>query len=310
MRPPWRGARAAAAVAAAALAVLTVACQPEKTPTTPTTAAPTTSSATVAPHPLAPDSGFIAFGDAGEVTLPYQQQVADQMRAWVSAGHRVDALVEAGDDVYPSGSPAQFAAALDTPYAGLRSPTRPLWVALGNHDILGGNAGADQLTYLGLPVLPYAKTLTGVQILFLDANHPDVAQRDWLEARLSEAGPKLRVVVFHQPAYSCGTTHGSTQAVKDNWVPTLEAHHVALVLNGHEHLYERFKSAGDVTYVVTGGGGAALYPVGSCGAVGLSEQHREARHHFVGIEITGSTLTLTAVARTGEVLDTATIRRP
>ena len=309
MRPPWRASRGTAVIAAAALVLLAAACQSATTTPT-TTAPPTTSSATVAPHPLAPDSGFIAFGDAGEVTLPYQQQVADQMLAWVSAGHRVDALVEAGDDVYPSGAPARFPAALDTPYAGLRSPTRPLWVALGNHDILGGNAGADQLTYLGLPVLPYAKTLTGVQILFLDANHPDVDQRDWLEARLSEAGPKLRVVVFHQPAYSCGTTHGSTQAVKDNWVPTLEAHHVALVLNGHEHLYERFKSAGDVTYVVTGGGGAALYPVGSCGAVGLSEQHREARHHFVGIEITGTTLTLTAVARTGEVLDTATIRRP
>jgi len=261
----------------------------------------------VTPNTTLADSGFIAFGDAG-VCDATQGQVADQMRNWVSAGHRADALVEAGDDVYPDGAPSLFTNALDAPYAGLRGPSRPLWVALGNHDILGGNAGADQLAYLGLPALPYAKTLTGVQLLFLDANHPDVAQKNWLESTLSAPGPALRVVVFHQPAYSCAT-HGSTAAVDSNWVPTLEAHRVALVINGHDHYYERCKSVNDVTYVVTGGGGAAVYPRQStCTGVPPSQATAD-RHHFVGIEITGSTLTLTAVARTGETLDTATITR-
>ena len=80
-----------------------------------------------------------------------QLEVADQMRTWVSAGHRVDALVEAGDDVYPDGNPSLFTNALDAPYAGLRGPSRPLWVALGNHDILGGNAGADHSPTSGCP---------------------------------------------------------------------------------------------------------------------------------------------------------------
>jgi hypothetical protein len=304
MRPTWCPRGAVTTVTTVTLALFAFSCAPQTTRTDEST------STTVATTPSGPvaDSGFIAFGDAGMGDAT-QGQVADQMRTWVSAGHRVDALVEAGDDVYPDGNPSLFASALDTPYAGLRGPTRPLWVALGNHDILGGNAGADQLAYLGLPALPYAKTLTGVQLLFLDANHPDIAQRDWLEARLSEAGPKLRVVVFHQPAYSCGTTHGSTPAVDATWVPTLEAHHVALVINGHEHFYERFKSANDVTYVVTGGGGAAIYARGSCPSGVPPTQAAAARHHFVGIEITGSTLTLTAVARTGETLDTATITR-
>ena len=76
-----------------------------------------------------------------------------------------------------------------------------------------GNAGADQLAYLGLPSLPYAKTLPGVQLLVLDAKNPDVAQKHQLATQLSAPGPAVRVVVFHQPAYSCGTTHGSTPAV-------------------------------------------------------------------------------------------------
>src|SRR4029453_8720565 len=99
------------------------------------------------------------------------------------------------------------------------------------HDIAGGY-GAQQLAYLGLPALPYAKTLPGVQLLFLDANSPDATQAQWLDDRLSEPGPDFRVVVFHQPAYSCAL-HGSTPAVDSTWVPILESHHVALVINGH-----------------------------------------------------------------------------
>jgi acid phosphatase len=300
MRPPWRAVRAAAAVAASALALLAVACQPSAPAPEPT---PTTTSATQ-PSPV--DAGFIAFGDAGTADAT-QQQVADQMRTWVAAGHRVDALVQAGDDVYPDGDPARFAGALDTPYAGLRGPTRPLWVALGNHDVQAGH-GAEQLAYLGLPALPYAKTLVGVQLLFLDANNPDSAQAQWLDARLSEPGPALRVVVFHQPAYACAS-HGSTPAVDTTWVPILEAHRVALVINGHDHYYERFTSANDVTYVVTGGGGATLHArQPTCTGVPASRA-TATRHHFVGIEISGSTLSLTTKARTGEVLDTATITR-
>ena len=246
----------------------------------------------------------MAFGDFGGGRA--QQAVADQMTTWAQT-HRVDALVTTGDNVYQVGDPRLFDDYLDEPYATLRR-TRPMWVTLGNHDIYSGH-GDDQLRYLSLPELPYAKTLPGVQILFLDGNRPDVAQRDWLEARLTEAGPALRVVVFHQSAYSCAE-HGSTPAIDRRWVPVFEGHRVALVLNGHDHLYERYLSSSGVTYVVTGGGGQGLYePTGSCTGV-PPELASASRHHFVGIEIRGTTLTLTAVARNGTVIDTATITRP
>jgi 3',5'-cyclic AMP phosphodiesterase CpdA len=290
--------------------VVAAACAPVTAPRTsaPPSADTATTTTTVAtfPAPVAgATAGFIAFGDAG-VADANQAAVATRMRQWVTEGHRADALVEAGDDVYPDGDPARFAAALDQPYASLRA-TRPLWVALGNHDVQAGH-GDEQLAYLGLPALPYAKTLPDVQLLFLDANRPDAAQALWLDARLSEPGPSLRVVVFHQPAYSCAT-HGSTAAVDSEWVPVLEAHQVALVVNGHDHYYERFRSANDVTYVVSGGGGAALYArQPSC--TGVPPSHATASaHHFVGIEVRGSTLTLTAVADAGTVIDRTTITR-
>jgi 3',5'-cyclic AMP phosphodiesterase CpdA len=262
---------------------------------------PPTTAALPAP---AADAGFVAFGDFGGGAA--QAAVAQQMTAW-AANRRVDALVTTGDNVYPDGNPSLYASELDAPYAKLRR-TRPFWLALGNHDVQAGY-GADELRYLGLPTpLPYAKTLPGAQLLFLDANHPDSAQAEWLDARLSEPGPALRIVVFHQPAYACAT-HGSTPTVDQQWVPVLEAHHVALVLNGHDHYYERFVSDGGVSYVVTGGGGQGLYARrATCTGVPPS-QASAVRHHFTAVEIRGTTITLTAVADDGSVLDQATITR-
>ena len=249
-------------------------------------------------------SGFVAFGDFGGGKA--QHAVAAAIQRW-AARHRVDALVTTGDNMYDDGDPRQFSAQLDEPYRQLRR-TRPLWVTLGNHDIEGGH-GSEQLGHLGLPSLPYAKRLPGVELLFLDANRPDQSQGSWLDRQLAAPGPAFRVVVFHQPAYSCGSEHGSTRAVIRRWVPILERHRAALVLNGHEHDYQRFASASGVTYVVTGGGGKSLYPIlRSCSRV-PARQAWAVRYHFVGVEIRRGSLALTAVAEDGTTLDHVTLTR-
>ena len=266
-----------------------------------------TTVATLRPAPE-PDgevvSGFVAFGDFGGGGA--QHEVAGAMERWAADGHRVDALVTTGDNVYNSGEPEKFRAQLDEPYRELRR-TRPLWVTLGNHDVQDGN-GPNQLRHLGLPDLPYAKELPGVQLLFVDANRPDQAQADWLDARLSERGPPFRVVVFHQPAWSC-SNHDSDGEVDQFWVPVFERHRVALILNGHDHNYQRFVSDAGVTYVVTGGGGNGLYRLDECRG---DEPRRVAlamRHHFTAVEVRARSLTLTAVTDGGAVLDRAVIQR-
>jgi 3',5'-cyclic AMP phosphodiesterase CpdA len=250
-------------------------------------------------------SGFVVFGDFGGGKD--QHAVAAAMARWVAAGHRVDALVTTGDNVYEDGDPGQFGAQLDRPYQQLRR-TRPLWVTLGNHDVEGGH-GSEQLDHLGLPALPYSKSLPGVELLFLDANRPNGPQAAWLDRELGAPGPAFRVIVFHQPAYSCGTEHGSTWAVIRRWVPILERHRAALVLNGHEHDYQRFISDAGVTYVVTGGGGKGLYPIlRSCSGV-PARKAWAVRHHFVAVEVRRGSMSLTAVADDGTVLDRATLIR-
>lgn len=289
----------------ALVAVLLAACSSGSEPNrsiTPPTASPLT--VATSPPTAVAESGFVAFGDFGGGQA--QAAVAQQMTAWAAA-HRVDALVTTGDNVYPDGDPSRYAAQLDAPYGQLRQ-TRPFWLTLGNHDVQNG-FGEEELRYVGLPTtLPFAKALPGAQLLFLDANHPDTEQAAWLDARLSEPGPPLRIVIFHQPAFSCAL-HGSTVAVDEQWVSVLERHRVPLVLNGHDHYYERFVSSSDVTYAVTGGGGQGLYKRrATCSDVPPSKATAQ-RHHFTAVEIQGTTMTLTVVADDGAVIDQATITR-
>jgi 3',5'-cyclic AMP phosphodiesterase CpdA len=289
---------------------------------TPEGTGPTAPPATTSGRPITPEgkvvSGFVAFGDlgGGEGQLP----VARAMERW-ARGHRVDALVITGDNVYERGEPALFDAQLDQPYAALRR-TRPMWVTLGNHDVAAGH-GATQLRHLGLPDLPYSKQLPGVQLLFVDGNRPDQAQADWLQARLSAPGPRFRVVVFHQPAWSCSNHDSdeeidrsdeeidrSDEEIDRRWVPVFERHRVALVLNGNDHNYQRFVSDRDVTYVVTGGGGRTnLYRLDKCPAGTPRRVAQARRNHFTAVEAHSRSLALTAVAPDGGVLDRAVIRR-
>jgi 3',5'-cyclic AMP phosphodiesterase CpdA len=286
-----------------AAAVLLAGCRSGgTTPTLSPTTLPATTAADAVGGPVS--SGFVAFGDFGGGEA--QGAVAAAMERWAAA-HRVDALVTTGDNVYDRGEPERFAAQLDQPYRQLRR-TRPLWVTLGNHDVEAGH-GAAQLRHLGLPDLPYVKTLPGVQLLFMDANRPDQAQADWLEARLAGPGPRLRVVVFHHPAWSC-SRHDSHEEVGRRWVPVLEHHRVALVLNGHDHNYQRFVSAAGVTYLVTGGGGEALYRIDKACPTGTPHRAASAeRNHFTAVEVGARSLAVTVVADDDAVLDQTVIRR-
>ena len=83
--------------------------------------APTTTATAAACRSGPVRSGFVAFGDFGGG--PAQRAVASAMYRW-AAGHRVDALVTTGDNVYERGEPQRFAAQLDRPYQKLRAPGR------------------------------------------------------------------------------------------------------------------------------------------------------------------------------------------
>ncbi len=315
-RSTWRAAPARSSTTTSTAAPTTTTTQP---PTTTTTAPPPTTTTTAPepattttteppepatePHPSGAVAGFVAFGDFGGGLA--QPAVAAAMTRW-AAGHRVDALVTTGDNVYDYGEPHLFAAHLDEPYRELRA-TRPMWVTLGNHDVMAGHGDA-QLAYLGLPALPYATALEGIRLFFLDSSRPDAAQAAWLDAQLAQPGPAFSVVVFHAPLHSCGL-HGSEASVVAAWGPVLEGRKPNLVLNGHDHLYQRFESSGGVTYVVTGGGGRELYPhTQGCNPPELRAS--AVRHHFTGVEVFADRLVISAVGTDDSIFDRVELPLP
>ncbi|HEY3241149.1 MAG TPA: hypothetical protein VGL92_16415, partial [Acidimicrobiia bacterium] len=82
-----------------------------------------------------------------------------------------------------------------------------------------------------------------------------------------------------------------------------------LVLNGHDHLYQRFASAAGVTYVVTGGGGRELYPhTAGCNPPELRAS--AVRHHFTGVELFADRLVISAVGTDDSVFDRVEIPVP
>ncbi|MEM9192517.1 MAG: hypothetical protein AAGF12_25305, partial [Myxococcota bacterium] len=83
----------------------------------------------------------------------------------------------------------------------------------------------------------------------------------WLAERLveveQEPGYRFTVLFFHHPIYTLAR-HGPKQNLREMLLPIIARHDIPLVLQGHNHVYERFV-ADDVTYVTTGGGGSGLY---------------------------------------------------
>lgn len=91
--------------------------------------------------------------------------------------------------------------------------------------------------------------------------------------------------------------------VREALVPLFVRHGVNLVFNGHDHAYER-SVVSDVTYVVSGGGGAPLY--GPQGDNPHSLTFTSA-HHAVSVTVKGDTLSGVGVRADGVSFDRFTL---
>lgn len=92
-------------------------------------------------------------------------------------------------------------------------------------------------------------------------------QMSWLASDLAASASPWKISLHHQPGFSSSDVHPVNITVRDTIVPILEAGGVNLDLAGHNHHYERMLpmkggvfAPGGITYVVTAGGGASLYP--------------------------------------------------
>ena len=146
----------------------------------------------------------------------------------------------------------------------------PVVPALGNHEAYLGGAPKSWALF-GLQTAATAPGVGytsfewgGAHFIILDSNHPEAAQRDWLEHDLAQARARRARAIFaicHDGPWSHGT-HGGSRAMERQFTPLLAAGGTDVLFSGHDHLFERgvgVTPRGSLPYVVTGGGGAPLY---------------------------------------------------
>jgi hypothetical protein len=153
----------------------------------------------------------------------------------------------AGDNAYPSGSAQDFRDCYGSAWGRQLQRTRP---APGNHDwVTGGLAG--YRGYFGAAAQGpdgsswYSYDLGAWHVIVLDSSCAKVGgcgaaspQGTWLAADLAADHPTCTLAIFHHPRFSSGE-HGNQKAMDAFWRP-LYAAGVDLIVNGHDHDYERF----------------------------------------------------------------------
>jgi hypothetical protein len=180
-------------------------------------------------------------GDIAECDLPGAEDTAALL------DHIDGTVFTAGDNAYGSGTARQFRDCYDPTWGRHRDRTRP---APGNHDWeTAGLAG--YLGYFGDAATGpdgsswYSYDLGSWHVIVLDSNcakvggcDPASPQGRWLASDLAASRATCTVAIFHHPRFSSGE-HGDLPSMDGFWKP-LYAAGVEIVVNGHDHDYERF----------------------------------------------------------------------
>ena len=202
----------------------------------------------------------------------------------------------------------------------------------GNHD--------EELTWMGAffppntagteSLLYYSFDWGSAHFVALDTNDDfqDKAQLDWLigdlERARAAAVPWI-ILFFHKPFITVGSKGLEASKIRTILLPILDRFEVDLVLNGHDHNYQRSHPVrGGVVHdawqgaelvsprgtieVITGGGGQILYQED------LAADHRFtarfiAAYHALELEIGPTLLTARAISADRQVLDEFSIRK-
>ena len=193
--------------------------------------------------------------------------------------HIAGTVFTLGDNVYPDGTEEQFSHCYDLTWGRHRARTRP---SPGNHDYHVAGASA-YFKYFGAAAGEvdkgyYSYELGNWHIIALNSEcgeaggcRSDSPQGQWLEADLAAHPSTCTLVYWHSPLFNSGSHHGNDEHMQGFWQLLYDAG-VDIVLNGHEHLYERFapqdpNGGADpehgVRQFTVGTGGKKLYSFGT-----------------------------------------------
>jgi predicted phosphodiesterase len=253
--------------------------------------------------PVKPNSvRFAIIGDSGTGDRP-QFEVADQMVTF-RRDFPFDFVLMLGDNIYGSKSAADFKKKFETPYRSLRDAGVKFYASLGNHD----HTSERLYKPFNMDGQRYYTIKNGnVQFFALDSNYMDPSQLDWLEQQLSGSSAAWKICFFHHPLYSHGKFHGSDVDLRARLEPMLIKYGVDVVLNGHEHVYERINPQHGIYYFVLGNSGE-LRPRNLNPSPDTAKGFDTDRT-FGLIEISGDDFNFQIVSRTGATVDSGSMKR-
>lgn len=148
----------------------------------------------------------------------------------------------AGDNVYPSGSYADYRDCYDPTWGRHKDRTRP---TPGNHDYESAAANPYYAyfdTAAGLPGQGYYTYAVGSwRVIALNSEIPTrtgSAQYQWLRNELTTSTPACTIAIWHRPLFTSGPNRDNLD-MRDIF-RLLHEFGTDIVINGHDHLYERF----------------------------------------------------------------------
>jgi predicted MPP superfamily phosphohydrolase len=245
---------------------------------------------------------FAVIGDNGTGDRPEYEVGAQMARA--RASFAFDSVIMLGDNMYGSQEPADFIRKFEQPYKALLDAGVQFFATLGNHD--------NQLNRYYKPFSMggeryYTFSKKNVRFFVLDSDGLDPKQMAWLDEVLKSSTDEWKICYFHHPLYSDGGTHGSAVELRVVLEPLFLRYGVAVVFSGHEHFYERLAPQKGIYYFIEGAGGQLRR-----GDIVRSEFKAagfDQDQSFMLVEIVGSDLFFQAISRTGQIVDSGTIRR-
>lgn len=215
------------------------------------------------PSPSDPYAVLIGTGDISDC-------ISDDDEATASILDYFEGIVfTTGDNVYPNGTAKEFAECYDPTWGRHKDRTRP---TPGNHDY-NTKGAVPYFEYFGEAAGKpgkgwYSYTAGEWHIIALNSNidmGEGSEQLEWLKKELKANDAKCTLAYWHHPLFT-SSVRGRITEVVPLW-EALEEAGADLILNGHDHHYERFApqtsagkrdNANGIRQFIVGTGGRSL----------------------------------------------------
>ena len=201
-----------------------------------------------------------------------------------------------------------------------------VYYCIGNHDATDTAKFVNNFT---MPMasntkLHYSFTYGNAVFICMNTENITTSEFNWMVGVLQANQSKTwKVVFFHRPFFSIGPHANEMNALLNTWWAAFDTYGVDLVLNGHDHMYERSKP---INYTVSPNAPVSQYGSGPgqgrceivCGSVGAPLytgspkwfiQTYQSAYHFCKIDVNDEILTDSTFSISGGVIETFSLNK-